>query len=76
MKKLFLILAVFSLFSCQKKEEEKKVFTPKPRPSTEIKSPIKKSYEETKHVSSTSKDSEFGSTFNNAKSDSDGFESF
>ena len=60
----------------EEKEEEKKVFTPKPRPSTEIKSPIKKSYEETKHVSSTSKDSEFGSTFNNAKSDSDGFESF
>ena len=60
----------------EEKEEEKKVFTPKPRPSTEIKSPIKKSYEETKHVSSTSKDSEFGSTFNNTKSDSDGFESF
>ena len=60
----------------EEKEEDKKVFTPKPRPSTEIKSPIKKSYEETKHVSSTSKDSEFGSTFNNAKSDSDGFESF
>ena len=45
-------------------------------PPTTTKSPIKKSYEETKHVSSTSKDSEFGSTFNNAKSDSDGFESF
>ena len=58
------------------KEEEKKVFTPRPKPSTEIKSPIKKSYEETKPVISTSKDSEFGSTFNNSKSDSEGFESF
>ena len=60
----------------KEKEEEKKVFTPRPKPSTEIKSPIKKSYEETKPAISTSKDSEFGSTFNNSKNDSEGFESF
>lgn len=73
------------------KEEEKK-FTPRPRPSTEIQSPLKnsaksqiksplktptkKSYEETKPVPTVSKDSEFGSTFNNSKDDTEGFESF
>mgnify|MGYP002517225340 CR=1 FL=1 len=41
-----------------------------------LKSPLKKSYEETKPTLSTSKDSEFGSTFNNSKDDTDGFESF
>ena len=73
------------------KEEEKK-FTPRPRPSTEIqtplknydkseiksplKTPTKKSYEETKPVPTVSKDGEFGSTFNNSKDDTEGFESF
>ena len=41
-----------------------------------VKSPLKKSYEETKPVPSVSKDSEFGSTFNNPKDDTEGFESF
>ena len=41
-----------------------------------LKSPLKKSYEETKPNLSTSKDSEFGSTFNNSKDDTEGFESF
>ena len=74
------------------KEEEEKKFTPRPRPSAEIQSPLKtsakseiksplktptkKSYEETKPVPSVSKDSEFGSTFNNPKDDTEGFESF
>ena len=74
------------------KEEEEKIFTPRPRPSTEIqspiksplkasvkspiKSPLKKNYEETKPVLSVSKDSEFGSTFNKPKDDAEGFESF
>ena len=73
------------------KEEEKK-FTPRPRPSTEIQSPLKnsaksqiksplktqtkKSYEETQPIPTVSKDSEFGSTFNNSKDDTEGFESF
>ena len=76
----------------KEKEEEEKTFTPRPRPSTEIqspiksplkttvktpiKSPLKKNYEETKPVPSVSKDSEFGSTFNKPKDDTDGFESF
>lgn len=75
-----------------KEKEEEKTFIPKPKPSTEIispiksplktpvkspiKSPIKKSYEETNHVPSVSKDSEFGSTFNNSKDNTEGFESF
>ena len=41
-----------------------------------VKSPLKKNYEETKPVPSVSKDSEFGSTFNKPKDDTDGFESF
>ena len=42
----------------------------------QIKSPIKKNYEETKPVQPISKDNEFGSTFNNPKDDTEGFESF
>ena len=76
----------------EKAEEEEKSFAPRPKPSTEIispiksplktpvksplKSPIKKSYEEAKPVPSVSKDSEFGSTFNNSKDNTEGFESF
>lgn len=76
----------------EKEEEEEKAFAPRPKPSTEIispiksplkttvksplKSPIKKSYEETNPVPSVSKDSEFGSTFNNSKDNTEGFESF
>ena len=76
----------------EKVEEEEKTFTPRPRPSTEIqspiksplktsakseiKSPLKKSYEETKPTLSTSKDGEFGSIFNNSKDDAEGYESF
>ena len=76
----------------EKEEEEEKTFAPRPKPSTEIispiksplktpvksplKSPLKKSYEETNPVPSVSKDSEFGSTFNNSKDNTEGFESF
>ena len=76
----------------EKEKEEEKTFTPRPKPSTEIispiksplktpvkspiKSPLKKSYEETNPVPSVSKDSEFGSTFNNSKDNTEGFESF
>ncbi|WP_432632855.1 methyl-accepting chemotaxis protein [Brachyspira sp.] len=76
----------------EKEEEEEKTFTPRPKPSTEIispiksplqtpvkspiKSPLKKSYEETKPTLTVSKDSEFGSTFNNSKDNTEGFESF
>ena len=76
----------------EKEEEEEKTFTPRPKPSTEIispiksplktpakspiKSPLKKSYEETKPTLTVSKDSEFGSTFNNSKDNTEDFESF
>ncbi len=76
----------------EKEEKEEKTFTPRPKPSTEIispiksplqtpvkspiKSPLKKSYEETKPTLTVSKDSEFGSTFNNSKDNTEDFESF